>query len=175
MIDRRKGVKKIALNEDIFSEEPRIDVKPLYDILHNCAESFKKYCILLAAVEIGIFDQLAAPQTISSLSRALGADFNLTGNICKSLEMLGFITKDNGFYKNAEISNLYLRTGSPWAQHNVFKNLQQNISKNIMRAEWRLFVETFFKMTWVTNMISSFLPPIPAERTRNLFPKYMKA
>jgi predicted O-methyltransferase YrrM len=113
--------------EDIFSKEPYLDVKPLYDILHNCAESFKKYCVILTAMDIGIFDRLGTPQTISELSQELGTGYNLTRKICESLKMLGLIIEDNGFYKNAEISNIYLRTDSPMVQNNVLKNLQNGL------------------------------------------------
>jgi len=57
-------------SEDVLGKEPYIDVNPLYDILRNCSESFKKYNVILAAIDIGLFNYLYlnAPQSVSVLS-----------------------------------------------------------------------------------------------------------
>ena len=101
-----------------------VDIKPVYDILNNCAECFKKYCILQTAVEISIFDRLVTPQTANDISHELGMDLNLVRNVFEALKMMGLVIEKSGLYENTEISNLFLRTDAPLVQHNVFKNLQ---------------------------------------------------
>lgn len=116
--------RKYLAKENLLCEEPPVSVEPLYAILNDCATSLKKYCVLLAAINTGLFDYLSAPRTISDVCRELGIDFKLARNVCKCLKALGFIVEENGSYKNAEISDLYLRSDSPLAQHDVFKDLQ---------------------------------------------------
>ena len=126
------------------------DIKPVYDILHNCAEGFKKYSILLTAVEIGIFDRLVTPQTINDISRELGTDLNIISNVCEALKMMGLVLEKSGFYENTEISNQFLRTDSPLAQGNVLKNLQfglkiwDNLPKTLKNGPITVSEEKFF-------------------------------
>ncbi|KUK41703.1 MAG: O-methyltransferase family 2, partial [Clostridia bacterium 62_21] len=110
--------------EDMFGQEPFVDVQPLYSLLNNCAVNYKVFCLLSAAVEIGLFDHLEAPRRVDELSRELGLNLRITRIVCKCLEKLGFLVEVNGAYQNAEIGNLYLRTGSPLAQENVLKTLR---------------------------------------------------
>lgn len=113
--------------EDLLTKEPFIDAKPLYDLLYDFSESYKKYFVLHASMDLGLFDRLAEPKTVSDLSKELGAESCLIHNICECLNRMGFLIQEEGLYKNAEISNLYLRTVSPAAQGNVFKNLHNGL------------------------------------------------
>ncbi|MCL6446603.1 MAG: methyltransferase [Armatimonadetes bacterium] len=108
----------------MFGQEPFVDVQPLYSLLNNCAVNYKVFCLLSAAVETGLFDHLEAPRPTVELSRELGLNPRIARIVCKCLEKLGFLVEVNGAYQNAEISNLYLRTGSPLAQENVLKTLR---------------------------------------------------
>ena len=110
--------------KDYLLNEPPVSAKALYDILNNCSRSFKIFCILYTAMNIGMFDSLSTPRTVDELCEKLGIDPNITSNVCKVLADLGLIEEKNGFYKNTEISNLYLRTTSPLCQYHVFKNLK---------------------------------------------------
>ncbi|WP_157862817.1 methyltransferase [Desulfofarcimen acetoxidans] len=133
------------------------DIKPVYDMLNNCAEGFKKYCILLTAVEIGIFDRLVVPQTIRDISHELKTDLNIISNVCEALKIMGLVFERSGLYENTEISNLFLRTDSPLAQHNVLKNLQsglrlwENLPKILKEGPITLSEEKFF----ANNLIHS--------------------
>lgn len=120
----KKIVKRKAL-EDFLLNEPAVSAKSLYSILNNCSKSFKTFCILYTAMNIRMFDNLATPKTEKELCKNLGIDPDLTHNICKVLTDIGLIEKKNGFYKNTEISNLYLRTDSPLSQYQVLKNLKK--------------------------------------------------
>jgi len=115
---------ELSTIKDVFGQEPFVDVQPLYSLLNNCAKSYKTFCLLTAAIETGLFDHLETPRSVSELSCELGLNLRITRIVCKCLEMLGFLVEANGAYQNAEISSLYLRTGSPLAQENVLKTLQ---------------------------------------------------
>jgi hypothetical protein len=110
--------------EDVFGQEPPVDVQPLYSLLNNCAVNYKVFCLLAAAVEAGLFAHLEAPRRVDELSRELGLNPRITRIVCKCLEKLGFLGEVNGAYQNAEISNLYLRTGSPLTQENILRTLR---------------------------------------------------
>ena len=133
------------------------DIKPVYDMLNNCAEGFKKYCILLTAVEIGLFDRLVTPQTIKDISHELKTDLNIMSNVCEALKMMGLVFEKSGLYQNTEISNLFLRTESALMQHNVLKNLQfgfslwENLVKILKNGPITLSEEKFF----ANNLIHS--------------------
>jgi predicted O-methyltransferase YrrM len=113
--------------EDLLTKEPFFDAKPLYDLLYDFSDSYKKYFILQASMDIGLFDRLGEPKTVSDLAKELETELSLLQKICDCLSIMGFLTKEKGFYKNTEISNLYLRAGSPMNQHNVFKNLHNGL------------------------------------------------
>jgi len=115
---------KLLAIEDVFSQEPFVDVQPLYTLLNRCAVNYKTFCLLSAAVEAGLFDHLEAPRRVDELSREMGLNPRITRIVCKCLKKLGFLAEVNDAYQNAEISNLYLRTGSLITQENVLKTLR---------------------------------------------------
>jgi len=108
---------------NILTVGPYINPKPLYKILGNCSRSFKIFYVIYTAVDIKLFDNLDTPKTLNELCKNLGIDPELTHAICKILTKLGLLKEEKGVYKNTEISNLYLRTNSPFSQHYVLKNL----------------------------------------------------
>jgi len=143
-------MKRKAFKEYLLNEQP-VSAKVLYDILNNCSRSFKIFCILYTAINIGMFDSLGTPRTLKELCKKLGTDPNITHNVCKVLVDLGLIEEENGFYKNTEISNLYLRTTSPLFQYHVFKNLKngfklwEELDNTLKNAPIMMSEEKFFE------------------------------
>ena len=110
-------------NQEILLKEPEISVEPLYDILQNCSEGFKNFCLLNSSIDLGIFDQLDCPKTVDELSVELKVEPSLTLQVLECLEKLGLVRQEADFYQNTPISQTYLTNSSPLAQHNVIENL----------------------------------------------------
>ncbi|UNC93048.1 acetylserotonin O-methyltransferase [Candidatus Contubernalis alkaliaceticus] len=133
-----------------FCEEPYINAEPLYEILENYSSSFKKYHILLTAINIGMFKILIHPTTLTDLTQQLKIDFNFVFKICQGLKMLGLVVEDNGIYQNTEVSNLYLLSDSPFYQGSVFENIQnglvlwQNLTNTLKNGSVKMREEVFF-------------------------------
>jgi len=63
--------------------EPDAPVAPLYEVLFQCAESFKKYCVLVSAMEIGLFERLRTPRTLDNLCHVLA----LSGKLIRMVNL----------------------------------------------------------------------------------------
>ena len=115
---KRKALESFLLNP------PSISVEPLYNILNSCSKSFKIFCILHTATKMRIFDHLSKKKTINDLCKNLEVDPDLIHSICKVLANLSLLKEENGFYKNTEISDAYLRAGSPLYQQHVLDDIR---------------------------------------------------
>ncbi|WP_456327401.1 methyltransferase [Archaeoglobus sp.] len=112
---------------DYLVNEPSISPKPLYEILNECSRTFKVFCVLYTALKMGVFDCLSKPKTLAELCEETKANPDFMDKICKILVDLGFLVEENGFYKNSEISDVYLRRNSPLNQRSVFEDLRNNL------------------------------------------------
>ncbi len=112
------------LLKELLLEQPSVSAEPLYNILRNCSYEFKTFCILNTAVELGIFDYLASPQTLESLCETLQLNADIIRDMLAYLKELELVEENNRLYKNSAISRYYLQSNSPFSQHNVVKNLE---------------------------------------------------
>lgn len=110
-----------------LKSEPGTSAEPLMEILHHCADGYKKFAALKAALEMRVFEQLTVPRTPKELTETLGTDPGLTENLCRVLVSLGLIVRENGCYKNSDLSNTYLTAGSPLYQREVIINLANGL------------------------------------------------
>ncbi|HYC01819.1 MAG TPA: methyltransferase [Azospirillaceae bacterium] len=65
--------------------------------------------VLLSAVEIGLFTELAsAPQSLASLSRRLDLHPRAAADFLDALVSMGFLARENGLYANTPTTDAYL-------------------------------------------------------------------
>ena len=114
--------KKADFDDFILNEECK-NLKTIYDIFGNCSQSFKIFCVLHTALNFRLFDNTRVSKTLNGLCEALGTDTDFTRNICKILTDSRLLEEGDGFYKNTEISDLYLRLDSPLSLYPLVKNL----------------------------------------------------
>lgn len=112
---------------EYLKNEPTVSIEPLYDLLRNCAASYKKYCALSTALELGVFEHLTVPKTVEDLAVVLGTSLTLTRLLCEILRVEGLIIEEDDKYKNAQIAEVYLRLDTPMSQHEVIKNMANGL------------------------------------------------
>jgi len=112
---------------DFLVNEPSVSPKPLYEMLNDCSRSFKVFCVIYTAMKMGVFDFLNKPKTLAEICEKTNANPDFMDKICKILVDLGLLVEKNGFYKNSEMSDMYLRKDSPLYQRSVFEDLRNNL------------------------------------------------
>ncbi|MCD6444498.1 methyltransferase [Candidatus Bathyarchaeota archaeon] len=111
--------------DELLINEPRIDAKPLYEILNVCSRGYKIFRTIYVAVQTGLFDILDEPKTSEEISRELGVNVKLACKMCDVLCDLGLLNKVKGAYRNTELSSLYLKRNSLLSQINVIESLNE--------------------------------------------------
>ncbi|MGI9862776.1 methyltransferase [Moorella naiadis] len=147
----------------ILLKQPPVSVEPLYALLNNCSKNYKIFCVLATAVNIRLFEYLGTLKSAKELAEELGTDPELTYNICEVLVVLGLVAKENGSYKNTEVSNLYLKTDSDYFQHEVLKNLQngfklwERLGDILKNGSLRVTEQTYFQDNLIHSLASEAL------------------
>lgn len=90
------------MSGDIFSKDHKAKGKSLKS--RKRCEGFKKYCLVLAARDLDIFDELESPKSIEELSAALKVDKSIVSLCCENLEGLKLIKKVNGRVVNTKLA-----------------------------------------------------------------------
>jgi len=91
----------------------------------------KRFRVLAAALELGVFDELKEPKTAEELAERLGTDRALTRKLCNALVAMGLLEKRGEAYANAPFSSLYLAEGSPLSLKHFFK-----LEARVDEARW---------------------------------------
>jgi acetylserotonin N-methyltransferase len=93
-------------NQDMSAVDP----SPILDLIH----AFRRSKTMFTAASLGIFDHLHdAPSTADGLAQRLGCHPESLARLLDACVGLGLIQLSGNLYSNAEISEVYLRTGSP--------------------------------------------------------------
>lgn len=93
-----------------MTSHPPADPSPVLDLL----EAFRRSQAMFAALELGVFDRLAAgPAALPELARALGTDPDALARLLDACVALGLLTRDGPRYANAAAADAYLTSHSP--------------------------------------------------------------
>ncbi len=74
-------------------------------------EAFRRSKTMFTGVSMGVFDQ--TPATLQSLASRLKADPDALERLLDGLRALGFLTLEDGEYRNTPVAETYLRPSSP--------------------------------------------------------------
>jgi hypothetical protein len=118
-----KNVTEGASQEELLLGEPPVSAEPLYDILYDSSRGYKIFCVICSATKIGLFDELVTPRRADEICASLGTNATITKGVCEVLADIGIIEREDGFYQNTEMANLYLRADSPLDQSQPLQNL----------------------------------------------------
>ena len=88
---------------------------PRTDRLFEIGSAYRQAKVLLSAIELGVFSQLAAgPLNVSDLADRVQVHGRAARDFFDALVALGLLTRDNtGQYRNTEESDRYLDRGKP--------------------------------------------------------------
>lgn len=109
-------------------QEPEIPPESFFPLIDSGMNGLRTIALLLAAVELKVFEHLKEPTSTPALSRAIGIDPSLAGPLCNALISLGLIRRTGRRYRNTPLSDTYLTGDSPFSQVNY-------IRKNARMAE----------------------------------------
>lgn len=178
-----KNVTKGASPEELLLGEPPVSAKPLYDILYDSSRGYKIFCVIRSATKMGLFDELVTPRRADEICGSLGTDATITKGVCEVLADIGIIEREDGFYRNTEMANLYLRADSPLDQSQALQNLEdgfklwQNLDHLIEDGPVRADEEQIFGNNLVCSLASEAMCR-ELQRTINIIaeiPEFRKA
>lgn len=92
--------------------------KPDSAIVLDLIEAFRRSRTMFTAVDLGIFDRLAAePASAAALAEALPAHAGALERLLDACVGLGLLEKADGVYRNSDLAAAYLVTSSPHSLH----------------------------------------------------------
>ncbi|MDF1555266.1 MAG: class I SAM-dependent methyltransferase [Deferrisomatales bacterium] len=95
-----------------------------FDDLRLLASGFQPAKLLLAALELGVFDALGdGARSAEQLAAGLGADPRATGIACNALVALGVLEPHAGGYRNAPVARRFLVSDSPESQVSILRHV----------------------------------------------------
>jgi ubiquinone/menaquinone biosynthesis C-methylase UbiE len=80
-------------------------------VIGRILDGYQPACVVMAANELKLFDQLKQPTTAEQAAKALNLDSEATERLLNSLTSLEIITKENQTYHLPETAHEYLTTG----------------------------------------------------------------
>jgi len=107
-------------------ERPDITHEKLQEIVENAFNGLKTFNIIKSSVEMGVFDNLKDPITYEELSQRLEIEPVFSYYILEALAKIGLIEKENNFYQNSGLSQLYLDSNSNYDRSSCIVSLQEN-------------------------------------------------
>lgn len=89
---------------------PEITCRPaeIYDLLYGQVRA----ALLLAGIELGVFDHLDEPASAVSVAEAIGGHRGNTGLLLDGLTAVGLLCKKDGLYRNGDLAQTYLVKGT---------------------------------------------------------------
>jgi len=137
--------------------------------LMKLAAGFRESKIILAANEFDLFTELSEkPLQASELVERLKADARALSIIIDALAALGFLIKENGFYRNSEAAERYLVKGNPDYKGDMLKflngswkhwiNLEETIRTGSPDLEADLLKQSQREYSQVTPVQNSLKP-----------------
>jgi precorrin-6B methylase 2 len=98
-------------------------------LLENATSGFKKYQLIMAALETGLFEHTTTPKTSQAIAQELGNYHEaMLQMFCDALVELGLLTKQQNTYINSPLTSTYLCQNSPHYMEYTLKNRKTNIS-----------------------------------------------
>ncbi|MGD9212499.1 MAG: class I SAM-dependent methyltransferase [Desulfobacteraceae bacterium] len=153
--------------------KPSKNVEALYNLLEESSKKYKIFCAINAAVKIGLFDILDSSKTLDELCLELSSNQVITADLCELLFDVGLLEKRHNGYMNTEISNTYLKKGSPFYQEEMIKNLKnsftlwENLDQLLINGPLSLSDQSFFQNNLIHSLAAEMLSG-ELQKTMNL-------
>jgi hypothetical protein len=120
----------ISAREPIMSTTPEISA----DAIMRIAIGFKSAKVLMSAVELGIFTELArAPLDGETLRRRVGLHERGARDLLDTLVALGLLEREAGIYRNTPETDLFLDAGKPTYVGGALEMLDKRLFANWAR------------------------------------------
>lgn len=156
-------------------EEPSVSVLEFEKILNFATKGIKVFNIIKTSLNIGLFNILEEEHSCSELSKRFSIDHDVIYYILEALVKLELIEKNNGNYKNKEISNIYLNSNSYFQRKTIIESLNQPLSywndlKNILYSKEIKYDENFFE--FIIKAMAEDAVSGELQETLNIVKKY---
>ena len=92
-----------------FLPDIDIDFKKIYDLIYQAVQGQ----VLMAALELKVFDHLDEPTTADQLEAAIGVPEQRCRSLLNTLTSCGYARKQGDAYLNTPVSERFLTTGGP--------------------------------------------------------------
>jgi SAM-dependent methyltransferase len=146
----------------ILSQPPETTPEPLYGFWEQAARSYKQFCAMAAAVRLRLFDHLNEARQPADLASRLGADPQLTADLCDLLVDMELLSRHTDGLSATPLSRTYLCSDSAWFQEEAIKNifsgfgLWQQLDRICVEGPVRVDEAAFFE----NNLIDSLAAEI---------------
>lgn len=91
-------------------------------ILRRLTGGFQASRVLIAANNLGVFDNLKTPKDAETLATAIGTDKRATALLLNALVALGLLRKKKSSFLNTPLSNAFLVKGAPYYQGDIIRH-----------------------------------------------------
>jgi hypothetical protein len=104
-------------------QEPDIPPESFFSMIDTGMSGIRAIAVIIAALDLHIFDLLNKPQTISDLARKSGTDPATLAPFCEALVAMGLLRFSLNRYRVTPLASTYLDAASPFSQvHYLRKN-----------------------------------------------------
>ena len=100
-----------------------LDPQGGFDKIMSMARGFQASKMLMAAVDLGLFDFLEEPRSAGEIAAWLKADARATGIFLNGLTSLGLLVKGIDYFKNGELAARYLVQGGDNYRGAIIKHM----------------------------------------------------
>ena len=146
-----------------LSQLPETTPEALYDVWEQVARGYKQFCAVTAAVRLRLFDHLDQARQSVDLADRLGADPQLTADLCDLLADMDLLSHHADGFSMTPLSRTYLHSESAWFQEAVIKNifsgfdLWQQLDRICVEGPVRVDEANFFENNLIDSLAAEIL------------------
>jgi hypothetical protein len=154
-----------------FREDPPENPAPFYDKLDDSIRGMRKFTIISAATNLGIFDACTKPLTLENISTLIAGNSDMCRLVCDTLVLEGLLEKSGEQFKNTPVSSMFLTRGSPYSQvcylrqltrmmHDLWVPLEHIVRNGPVQYDKEEFFRDFSLPAMAENALSGRLQEI---------------
>ncbi|HVP93908.1 MAG TPA: methyltransferase [Methanoregulaceae archaeon] len=112
---------------EFYLQDPPVDPGPFFEMIDNAVDGMRKLLLILASLELGIFDYCSEPRDAVELAQMTGGNTHLIALTCDALAGVGLVIRDGTTYRNSPAAMLFLTGNSPYTQIHYIRDLGRHV------------------------------------------------
>jgi hypothetical protein len=110
-------------------KDPSSISKDFSELVKNSTEGLQRYCLLVTAWELGLFEHTVTPKTHQEIAQQMSSHEIMTDLFCEALTEIGLLTKSGDKYVNSSLTSNHLVKSASLGQAKTVGRLKKDAER----------------------------------------------